>query len=1323
MTDHKSTHRRTALGLLALEPRWMFDGAGAIDATHASQDATVDTQDATMYVSVPEVPGAVATPPIRVLLVASNVADGDDLAAAAQEGVVVVRYDAFNDSGAAILEKIAQALDGREADSIAFATHNAGTGALDITEALPMDLASLAANGEARAFWTEIGTMLNQDGHIDLLGCEVAGSVQGDMLVSLISDIAGRAVAASDDATGNAASGGDWVLERGNVDAATTYFDGERLQDFTGLLRGIELWSTDGTSDGTQLVKDITGTSGDSYPTPIEGTSERDSTVSRSFTVMGGYLYFQAIDGSHGSELWRTNGTTAGTTLVKDINPGSNSSSIQYAVVCNDILYFSANDGSGAALWRSDGTSSGTVKVTAATTAGITNPVALTVLSGKVYFIGDVPFQGSELCVYDPVGNTASAVTDIFPGSTGGVSALENLGTQLVLAAKDSNSNGLEVWVSDGTAAGTTLVKDVRPGPSSGLTLYTPYQFFTVINGKAYFAASDGSHGIEPWVTNGTADGTVMLADVNAGGDSSPLNFTAVGGDVYFTAYDGTASQILTTSGTFASTVSVAGGFNSTPQFLIGMNGILYFSSSNTDFNEEFYFSDGASAGVVKNINIYGSGNDKFYYPAVYNNNLYFRAQDGLTGNELWRSDGTSAGTTQVKNIHSGGYSSSPQYLTVFNGKLYFSGRTTSQSEDNYYGPIFSSSGNAVFSENGGGTVFTAYANADGEVIFTLGGADADKFDINAATGVVTFKSIPDYETPASAAGSNYYELTITATDTSGSMDKALQVLVHNVAPIWSQSAVEVADTSANGTSVATPSSTGDTTSVTWSIQGGNASGLFAINASTGAITIADATKFDHATTPSYTLSVRASDGTTNTDHDITVTVTHVTPGPTFTSGATATFAENGTGIVYTAAATTSGGTVSYAIGGTDGAKFNIDGSSGAVTFKAAPDFEALASAASSNAYTVTLSATDDNGTHTQDVVITVTDAAPAWTALAPVSLNDNSTAGAVVATPVATGDNSGVTWSIQSGNASGLFAINAATGVITVADASKFDFSNTPFYTLSVRATDGNTSADHNLVVAVVHVPSPTSAAQPLPAPPAPPAPPSAPPPVVVAPVGESTVTVLRDNAPSQSFIPLPAVSLRATPPAASDAARTAPAALPASAASVVPVVMTAQFTVSTELGGFRVPVVTASQGGPAVEGLIALHPEILAPDMVDDVVRVSLPADAFAHTRTDAVVVLTAARINGQPLPSWLNFDSRSGTLSGSPPADLKGTTVVKIIARDNLGNEAIITVRINGQTERSGALRDAATHKLVETLTGKPAFTQQLKAAARLAAVRFG
>ena len=113
---------------------------------------------------------------------------------------------------------------------------------------------------------------------------------------------------------------------------------------------GKELWKSDGTSDGTVMVKDINPGSASSKLSYL--------------TNVNGTLFFSADDGVHGRELWKSDGTTAGTALVKDILPGRGASYPNGLVEFNGTLFFFANDGvTGGGLWKSDGTSDGTLLV------------------------------------------------------------------------------------------------------------------------------------------------------------------------------------------------------------------------------------------------------------------------------------------------------------------------------------------------------------------------------------------------------------------------------------------------------------------------------------------------------------------------------------------------------------------------------------------------------------------------------------------------------------------------------------------------------------------------------------------------------------------------------------------------------------------------------------------------------------------------------------------------------------------------------------------------------------------------------------------------
>ena len=103
-------------------------------------------------------------------------------------------------------------------------------------------------------------------------------------------------------------------------------------------------------TDSISLFKDIY--TGVSYGS---GNSSNPSYL----TVFNGSLYFRADNGINGYELWKTDGTDQGTVLVKDIYTGSGSSAPSNLTVFNGSLYFSARDGNGIELWKTDGTAQG----------------------------------------------------------------------------------------------------------------------------------------------------------------------------------------------------------------------------------------------------------------------------------------------------------------------------------------------------------------------------------------------------------------------------------------------------------------------------------------------------------------------------------------------------------------------------------------------------------------------------------------------------------------------------------------------------------------------------------------------------------------------------------------------------------------------------------------------------------------------------------------------------------------------------------------------------------------------------------------------------
>ncbi|MCA9179762.1 MAG: hypothetical protein KDB14_35140, partial [Planctomycetales bacterium] len=345
-------------------------------------------------------------------------------------------------------------------------------------------------------------------------------------------------------------------------------------------------------------------------------------------------------DGVSGRELWKSDGTAAGTVLVMDISAGTGSSSPRYFANVNGTLFFNAHDGvSGYELWKSDGTAAGTVLVKDISAGPWhSNPESLTNVNGTLYFSADDGVNGRELWKSDGTAAGTVMVMDIWAGFGGSFPrSLVNANGTLFFLAVDG-VNGEELWKSDGTAAGTVLVKDIMAGSGHG----SPY-YLTNVNGTLFFTADDGVNGSELWKSDGTAAGTVLVKDIAAGsGSSNPLYLTNFNGTLYFSANDGVNGyELWKSDGTAAGTVLVkdiwAGAGSSYPNSLTNVNGTLYFSANDGVNGYELWKSDGTAAGTQMLGQITsGSGSGSPSQLLHVASHLFFTAQDGTHGVELW---------------------------------------------------------------------------------------------------------------------------------------------------------------------------------------------------------------------------------------------------------------------------------------------------------------------------------------------------------------------------------------------------------------------------------------------------------------------------------------------------------------------------------------------------------------------------------------------------------------------------------------------------------------------------------------------------------------
>ncbi len=373
---------------------------------------------------------------------------------------------------------------------------------------------------------------------------------------------------------------------------------------------GRELWATDGTPDGTRLVHDIR-----------PGTA---ASAPRSLTRVGKRLYFSADDGSHGRELWVSDGTRKGTRLVRDLTPGAKGSGDLQIAALGERAYFSRQY---EELWRTDGTPASTRLVRA--------------------------FQGIDL-----------------PGSA-------VMRSRLYFFADGA------LWRTDGSSIGTRRISDKRLY-GSGLTPFRGHLYFSgTLYGTGNGGCAEGDTGcIEPprlWWTDGSRAGTGPIGDIVATED-----FAVLGDAIYFNGWTkGTSPRLFASDGRKAGTGAIAPKVRPLP----GMQkhvGRLWMTrpSGSLPWRDELWASDATTAGtkLLKGGSADWFTSDDTLRSVGFDGRLWFAAGPGeddgtnwmLLDHELWMSDGTTGGTVEAADINPTG-SSYPRDLVKLGGVLLFS--------------------------------------------------------------------------------------------------------------------------------------------------------------------------------------------------------------------------------------------------------------------------------------------------------------------------------------------------------------------------------------------------------------------------------------------------------------------------------------------------------------------------------------------------------------------------------------------------------------------------------------------------------------------------
>ncbi len=390
-------------------------------------------------------------------------------------------------------------------------------------------------------------------------------------------------------------------------------FDGGVLFGATRYDVGGELWRFDLSTQQTTLLCDL-------LPGPQGGLIGFGLKP----VVAAGRIFFLARDAQGRIALWTTNGTRTGTNRVPIESTVSNSIlEGDVEVVGTDLVaHVSIRDGV-RRLWR---VQEGIVTPIALPAWIATTPPRLRMVGERLHFWHIMPGLGVEPWTVAPGSDSAEMIKDINPGPASSYAGLPRvaLSDSLLLFAAFTPATGFELWRSDGTPQGTTLVRDIDAGTRSGLVNGYPSQNLSTatVNGYVYFSAQDQQSGnFELWRSDGTQEGTSQVVDLQPG------------------------------------------AMGSRPENIGQVNDRVFFQASSAEIYRGIFSTDGTSTGTQV---IWAPEN--FVAPdapVTVDKLAYFRGYRADTGRELWATDGTTAGTFLVEDLAPGRSESDPRNLTA----------------------------------------------------------------------------------------------------------------------------------------------------------------------------------------------------------------------------------------------------------------------------------------------------------------------------------------------------------------------------------------------------------------------------------------------------------------------------------------------------------------------------------------------------------------------------------------------------------------------------------------------------------------------------------
>ena len=383
-------------------------------------------------------------------------------------------------------------------------------------------------------------------------------------------------------------------------------------------------------------------------------------------------------------------------------------------------------------------------------------------------------------------------------------------------------------------------------------------------------------------------------------------------------------------------------------------------------------------------------------------------------------------------------------------------------------------------------TVTTSDADSGDQATYTLSGADASHFSLDATSGALAFTQSPSLDSPRDADNNNIYELTITATDQGNNSNQlALSVVVTDAIgkpPAFAELDVSLSvDEGSSGVIYTATASDPDGDSLVYAISGTD-SAQFSIDPSSGALSFVLAPDYEQPADDGgnniYQLSVSAEDPVGNQGlQSLEISITNLNDNsPQFDLTANSfTIAENTSAVANLAASDADGDPLTFSlVASDDSSLFSLDPDSGALAFISAPDFETAQDSNTDNTYELELSVFDGSHTTTQEITITVTDVneAPSFPAATLALSVDENNAAVFYTADASDPENDSLTFSISGADQSD-FEIDSYDGELQFDHQPDYEAprnTNNTYY-VSVSASDGEYSASVDLTVTVVDV------------------------------------------------------------------------------------------------------------------------------------------------------------------------------------------------------------------------------------------------------------